>query len=265
MENEVKKIPFYNRLPFIIAMILLILFMLCHLILSLKAPSKKLREIRTQYGFVKNKKSPVDDRILNDSTYLALIKEKAYYQSRVTMAATDSIYMTMNLADSTINLEISGVVVHTAKIKRNKISQILKRDEYAVLNMLSTPFAIANDYSTIPREPVMIKMAPRDTSEYQPDIIPDTADFEPVNFILLMDKGIKVHIYQQEKFRTGDNFSCFLFDLRDRLRTTVSAFSSTIRFRVPEYYPFIKIRLERADAKRIYRALPYRGQVGLYR
>ena len=33
------------------------------------------------------------------------------------MAATDSIYMTINLADSTVNLEISGVVVHTTRNK----------------------------------------------------------------------------------------------------------------------------------------------------
>lgn len=265
MENEVKTIPFYNRLPFILAMILLCLLMVGHLVLSLKAPVKKLREIRVQYGFVQDIKNPVNERILTDSAFLALMKEKAYYQSRVAMAATDSIYMTINLGDSTLNLEISGVVVHTAEIKKIKLSHILKRDEYPVLNMLSTPFVITADYSTIKKEPVMIKMAPKDTSEYQPDIIPDTADYEPVNFILLMENGVKIHIYQGEKLRAGDNLNRFLFDLRDRLRITTSTLFSTIRFRVPEYYPYIRIRLARADSKRIYRALPYRGQAGLYR
>ena len=31
------------------------------------------------------------------------------------MAETDSIYLTLNLADSTVNLEISGVSVHSGQ------------------------------------------------------------------------------------------------------------------------------------------------------
>jgi len=173
--------------------------------------------------------------------------------------------MTINLADSTINLEISGVVVHTTDIKKQRISSILERDEYSVLNMLAAPFVIEKDYSTIQKEPLMIKMAPKDTSEYQPDIIPDTADFEPVNFILVMENGIRIYVYQEEKLKFGDGFKRFLFDLRDRLNSTALSLAGSITFRVPQYHPFIRIRLARADAKRIYRALPYHGQVGLYR
>jgi len=33
----------------------------------------------------------------------------------------------------------------------------------------------------------MIKMAPKDTSEYKPDIMPDTSITEPVNYILEMN------------------------------------------------------------------------------
>ncbi len=265
METGVKPIMFRKKLPFIILMIVTGLYMIYHLIMALSAPSNKLNDIRTSYGFVQNKKNPLDERILSDSAYLALLREKAYYQSRVTMAATDSIYMTINLADSTANLEISGVVVHTADIKKKKISRILTRNEYSVLNMFSSPFVIAGDISTIKKEPLMIKMAPKDTSEYQPDIIPDTADYEPVNFILKMENGVKIYIYQDEKLKPGDNFHRFMFDLRDRLRTTLSAIIRTITFKVPEYNPYIRIRLPRADAKRIYRALPYHGQVGVYR
>jgi len=265
MENTIKAIPFYKKIPFIIIMILVGIFMIIHMIMSIMAPVKKLREIETEYGFVQNKKKPLDERIISDSAFLSLMKEKAYYQSRVTMAATDSIYMTLNLADSTVNLEISGVIVHTADITRQKISKILTRNEYSILNMMASPFVIASDHSTIRKEPLMIRMAPKDTSEYQPDIIPDTADFEPVSFILVMENGIKIHIYQEEKLKAGDNFRRFVFDLKDRLRTCSAALSRTIKFRVPEYNPYIRIRLPRADSKRIYRALPGHGQVGVYR
>ena len=64
-----------------------------------------------------------------------------------------------------------------------------KCDENLLLTMLSTPFTIENSIATIKKEPVMIKMAPKDTSEYKPDIIPDTSLTEPVNYILEMTDG----------------------------------------------------------------------------
>ncbi len=62
--------------------------------------------------------------------------------------------------------------------------------------MLSSPMTIVNDIATIKKEPLMIKMAPKDTSEFKPDIIPDTSDYEPVNYILEMDNGIRIFVYQ---------------------------------------------------------------------
>ena len=57
---------------------------------------------------------------------MAMLKEKAFLQARISMAETDSVYMTLNLADSTANLEISGVAVHSARISGIKISGILR-------------------------------------------------------------------------------------------------------------------------------------------
>ena len=62
-----------------------------------------------------SEKGKADQQILIDSEYLKLLKEKSFLQSRIVMAETDSIYLTINLADSTANLEISGVVVQQGK------------------------------------------------------------------------------------------------------------------------------------------------------
>ena len=67
----------------------------------------------------------LNKKIFSDSTYLKLLKEKAFLQSRIVMAETDSIYLTLNLADSTANLEISGVVVHHAKISEIEDKQYI--------------------------------------------------------------------------------------------------------------------------------------------
>jgi len=127
METEIIVRPFYKKIPFIVIISLVAAFMIYHSVMSVMAPVRKLNEIRTEYGFAQNVKNPVDERIPSDSAYLSLMKEKAWYQSRVAMAATDSIYMTINLADTTVNLEISGVVVHSTDIKKQRISNILKK------------------------------------------------------------------------------------------------------------------------------------------
>ena len=51
-------------------------------------------------------KATLNQRILKDSAYLKLLKEKAFLQSRIILAETDSIYLSINLADSTANIGI---------------------------------------------------------------------------------------------------------------------------------------------------------------
>ena len=199
----------------------------------------------------------------NDSTYLRLLKERAYLQSRVILAQTDSIYLTINLADSSMNLEISGVVVHRAKIGTYKCSRMLMGNENIVSAMLSAPLTIASDLATIKKEPVLIKMAPKDTSEYKPDIMPDTSITEPVNYILEMTNGTRIYVYQTENARRADRMAQFKFDLDDRMHQTWQALRRVAVFKVPDYYPFIKIKLPRSEAKIIYRAIPKYGQIAV--
>ena len=111
----------------------------------------------------------------------------------------------------------------------------------------------------------MIKMAPKDTSEFKPDVIPDTSDYEPVNYIMEMDNGIRIYVYQATDTVTSDKNHLLFFDLNDRLKNTWGSLKSIVRFRVPEYHPFIKIRLPKADAKILYRAVPRRGQIAVFR
>jgi hypothetical protein len=55
-----------------------------------------------------------------------------------------------------------------------------------------------------------------------------------------------------------------LFDIKERLRDTWRDLKSIILLKVPEYHPFIKLRLPRDDAKIIYRAIPKNGQIAVY-
>jgi len=266
METEKSNKKRSGKVTFLVLTGILSVFIIYYSIMSMISPVRKMEEIKKEFGVKTTDKNGVDQQIIKDSSYLKLLKEKAFLQSRIVMAESDSIYVTLNLADSTANLEISGVVVHKAKMKEVKTSKILlKGNENAILSMLATPFSISHAIATIKKEPVMIKMAPKDTSEYKPDIMPDTSITEPVNYILEMNDGIRIYVYQDENVKLNDRISHFTFDIKDKLRDTWSALKSVAVFKVPEYHPFIKIRLPRTDAKIIYRAIPKNGQIAVFR
>ena len=57
----------------------------------------------------------------------------------------------------------------------------------------------------------------------------------------------------------------FFFDMAARIRNVWNSLKSIALLRVPDYHPFIRIRLPKADAKIIYRAVPRNGQVAVCR
>jgi hypothetical protein len=267
METEnIKNTNMSGRKKTIILLIIIIsVFLIYYSMLSIMSPTRELTALKNEFAVKHPAKSEIDERIYSDSIYLKLLKDKAFFQSKIAMAETDSIYLTINLSDSTANIEISGVVVHSAKMSHVQTSKILmKGNENIILSMLASPFTISNTYSTIRKEPVMIKMAPKDTSEYKPDIMPDTSLTEPVNYILGMTDGTRIYVYQEEKEKFSDRMSLFRFDIKDRLRETWRSLKSISHFKVPEYHLYIKLRLPRADAKIIYRALPKNGQIAVF-
>jgi hypothetical protein len=265
METEISNKKPRGKVTFIVLISIISVLIIYYSIMSTFGPEWKMEEIKNKFGAKAGDKNEVDQRILTDSAYLKLLKEKAFLQSRILMAETDSIYLTLNLADSTANIEICGVTVHKSKMKSVKTSKILSQgNENAILSMLATPFSISQAFATIKKEPVMIKMAPKDTSEYKPDIMPDTSITEPVNYILEMKGGIRIYVYQDENVKLNDRISHLKFDINDRIRDTWSALKSVAVFKVPVYHPFIKIRLPRTDAKIIYRAIPKNGQIVVF-
>jgi hypothetical protein len=264
MENEVIIKKSGGKITLIISAILISAFLVYYAVMSSISPGVKLDELKADLAKTDGKEE-IDTRIFSDSAYLALLKEKAFLQSKTLMAQTDSIYLTINLKDSTSSIEISGVTVHTAKISSYDLSNIFRRcDDNLLLSMLSAPLSIKNSIATIKKEPVMIKLAPKDTSEYKPDIIPDTSLVETVNYILEMTNGTRIYVYQEEDEGQAENKNLLSFDFIDRLNTTWNSLKSVISLKVPEYHPYIRIRIPRADGKIIYRALPRNGQVTIY-
>jgi hypothetical protein len=268
MENETvieKKQTVIHKVFYILSS-LLVIFMIYYAVMVLCGPAKKIASINSEYGYKPPENSKTDGRIFSDSVFISLNREKSYYQARVLMAESDSICLALNLSDSTAFLEINGVTLHNAKVSEISVSKVFRKaDEYSVSAMLAIPLTIGNDYATIMKEPVMIKMAPKDTSEYKPDIVPDTTNSEAVNYMFEMENGTRIYIYQNVGENEGGSLNLFLFDLWDRFRNFRENIKSMFALKVPEYHPAIRLRMQKTDAKIIYRALPKHGQVAVFR
>lgn len=264
MDTQTDNTP-VKKTGYIVSATVVVAFLIYYAVMSVLGASRIAEDMKAEFAPDTTGKEAVNIKIYSDSAYLGMLREKAWLQSKTIMAQTDSIYLAINLADSTSELEISGVTVHSARISNFRVSRLLKDgDRNAVLTMLSQPLTINSSLATIRKEPLMIKIAPKDTSEYQPDIIPDTSLVEHVNFILDLTNGMRVYVYQEEYDRPLEKGSTFRFDIRDRLSTAWSSLKSVSLLKVPEYHPYIKIWIPREDVKIIYRALPRNGQIAVY-
>jgi len=117
--------------------------------------------------------------------------------------------------------------------------------------------------ATFMKDPVSVKIAPKDTSEAVVDTRPDTTDFEAVFFTLNTDQNIRLFFEQQEDTIGADRRARFFFDLKDKARNATATMKAVAKFNVPPYVPYIKIWIPKAEAKIVYRALPREGLIVL--
>ena len=196
--------------------------------------------------------------------YLAQLNEKAFLSSQVAMASTDSIGLLINLPDSVIQLLIKGVPVRSVSISGYDKSPFFSRvNQEALSSMLSSPLTITGMHATFKKDPVNVKIAPRDTSEVQVIDKPDTTDFEAVFYTFDTDQHIRFFFEQEEDTIFIDRLARFFFDLKDRAGNVYSNLRAVALLKAPVYVPYIKIRLPKAEAKIIYRAIPRKGLIVL--
>ncbi|HEX2921046.1 MAG TPA: hypothetical protein VHO50_07770 [Bacteroidales bacterium] len=255
MENKKSIVP-------LILVVIVSAFLIYYAVMLSMAPGKKMADLQAAFAPVPPEKGDYNEKLFQDSAYISLLKIKSFLASRTALADQDSIYLLINLADSIANLEISGVPVHSAKISSYEISKILEEgDRNIIYTMLTTPLTIEDYISTIDKEPVKVKIAPKDTSEYIPDATPDTSIIEQVNYMFEVSNGIRIYINQEENQTSDDKRSVTAFNTKERIKDTWVALKSVANLKTPEYHPSIKIRIPRNDAKVIFRALPRNGQI----
>lgn len=195
-----------------------------------------------------------------------LESEAAFLNSRLQAAKIDSITLSLNLRDSTLNIDIRGVAVRPCKIQEFRTSKGFKhlRDRAALLAWLSVPFVLEQERATIPKSQVIVKKAPKDTLEaqrmYREPIPPERKD---VYVELQFDRGLILEIQQAERPSWEGRFSKWLFDARRTLFAAAEALRALANLQAPRHLLWIELKLSAEDARAIYRALPHRAQLSL--
>ncbi|NJK85356.1 MAG: hypothetical protein HC906_04680 [Bacteroidales bacterium] len=250
-QNPVKK----NKLIKAGVITLTSLFLIYYVTLAVLAPFKTITTIENAFKF----EDTILIQLMNIDEYAdSLARLSSQIKSRIEAAELDSINCLINMKDCTINLELEGVTIHSAKITKMEYSEIFNRinheSKYAYL---STPFYSISYISTIPKVPIVVKNAPRDTAEANMmNTVPVPPPVDYVNYTFLFDKPLRLTISQNEPPAEHHRYSSYKNRLGSQANYVKSIFQSAVRFQVPEYTPWITIEVKQDDAKTIFRALP---------
>ena len=191
------------------------------------------------------------------------LKEKAWLESRIKMAANDSIGLSIDLEQRRIQLELKGVVILSSKIRDCSISGFFRKmDGNVYFAMFGSPVTIQQFKSSIAKNPFKIVEAPKDTIAAQAaadaaakkDSLADENVFWTVKFDRGFDldiQGIDSIAEAQKKYEFGKGF-----EFERNLKNIANSFQHILKFSKPNYTPEILISIPENEAKAMLRALP---------
>jgi hypothetical protein len=191
---------------------------------------------------------------------------ETYWQARLKLAKTKSINLSIDLADSTVGLDINGVTVRRCKIHRFDMSSAIAhlKSRGRLHFWLANGFLLQEELATLPKAPIRVKVAPKDTieaSEAAGEALP--IENRDVHFTWHFDRQLTVLVEQVQT----PSFSGWLSKLWYGFRRSFGAASQVLidlgHLRLPQHRLWIELELTREDAKAIYRALPENAGLAL--
>jgi len=192
-----------------------------------------------------------------------LIRYKAFLNARLTLAANDSLGLSLNLSDSLVQLETKGVVLRQVKFEEVEIPSFFRSFQPSLyIKTFSKPLKISEFGGTIVKDPITVIKAPKDTIEAARNKTEvDTSKVEFVEWHMLLNKSFVISFVQSDRDLDMKDKSALKYRF-DRYKSTLTGnVKDILRFKVPVYYPQITIYIPKSEAKSFYRALSKKGEV----
>ncbi len=192
-----------------------------------------------------------------------LMHHNALLEARLKMAGSDSIGMTVNLADSLVQLEMDGVVLRTIRPEKVEAARFFKGiDPVAYVHHFSKPFVITEIEGSIEKNPITTKKAPKDTLEAaQNEPTLDSVRAEWVEWHLLLDSTLIISIVQSDQFDGGPSLKTWKYRMKRHAKTLGMTNNAMLRLKKPKILPEITVYIPAAEARSFFRALPREGNV----
>jgi len=262
-KENINSISTFNLFKIFIFIILFFAFgvIVTFSVLSIISPLKKIEEINNKYTD-ENIDIKFREALFNNDLF-RLKKEEAFIKARLLMSENDSINLSIDIPDSLIAIEIKGTNIYSIHIKKVQICNVLNHiDRSALINYLGSPFCILQEKATILKEPLIIKKAPKDSIEAnRNNVQQDTLDPKTVVYHFYTDKDLMINIKQSEDLDIINSFK-FQFDYNRQISNI--QLKKLIRFKIPDYIPWINLEVDKKEAIAIYRALPEHAFISIH-
>ncbi|HAH23249.1 MAG TPA: hypothetical protein DCL77_05750 [Prolixibacteraceae bacterium] len=195
---------------------------------------------------------------------IGLQKEKAWYESRLKMANSDSIGLSIDLENHLLQLELKGVVVLSSKIVDYSTSGFFKRmDGNVYFSMFGTPLTIQKYESSIEKNAFKVVQAPKSVEEAEAAKTKKDSLHHEVFWTVKLDRDFELNIQgidsvtaAQSKYQLGKGF-----EFKRDLNNIANSFQHILKFQKPVYTPEILISIPANEAKAILNALPRKALV----
>lgn len=244
-----------QKILFIFFLLISSIYFTCIII----APGKSLRSMDESFRAM-----PIKTKIPDiESEHIdSLLKLKAYYEARTTMARIDSLGLSVSLRDSIVNLEIRGISIHSSPILLIKTDNFFTNlSKHSYYYIFSKPLIARSHFSYIKKEPVRIVDAPTDTNQAAKELEIDSINASKTLVMYSLDTIGKLILLPSDSkgFYAWANEKAFLTAIRTQ--NTVKNLESLIHFKIPNYTPVTIIYITHEDILTFYRALPERGKI----
>lgn len=182
-------------------------------------------------------------------------KEVHWMEQQLLLAKTDSLNLGINLADSTVLVQLKGTILLQADILKQIPENFIDSPNYAAYLDFTAVSRIVQEQSTSVKRPVKKVQAPKNENEVK-EVKHDTIPEAPIIWQFVLDNKIEVVI-------TGVGLGQdSLLDMNFKNDIVKYNIEKLKKNWLPKtYMPTLYIWIDDKDAKAIYRAIPGNGRV----
>lgn len=226
--------------------------------------SNEVSKITSEFGIERtgNQKLPAEKAVL-----LERVRDREHYESilksALSLSKTDSISLLIDLNDSLAILSLKGVSLFQSKISVIEFNQGLKKlPVYLRDSLYSGPFLVKDELASIEKFPVVVKKAPKDTTEASANnAAPELPIQNDVFVLFALDNNLVIEINQEEKDLAGSKRAYREFNRNYSKFFREHNYAQLKDKSAPSYLYRLKIFIPREEARSIYRALPIKPYV----